>query len=188
MASALDMSLDDIVKSNAKKSGGKAGRGGRKGGRGGAGPQRRQRNQARSAPYQRQQQQKPVQRQQPTTIQGGLGATSKILVMNLDSQVLEEDVADIFANVGRVKSAIMYHDRSGRSHGTAEVTFYNKRDAMKAVEEYEGAEVDGRPMYIKVVANKAPTVVVPPKPQPRQQQPRSNGNSQRGQGRQAGRG
>lgn len=129
---------------------------------------RKDKNRPRAAPYQRQQ------------VGGGLAAGSKILVTHLDPQVGEEDVADIFANVGPVQKAVVHYDRDGRSLGTAEVTFARKNDAIKAVEEYDGAEVDGRAMYLKVIATKAPTVVVQSRPQQRQQQRPMQGNFVKG--------
>lgn len=110
-----------------------------------------------------------------------------MLVSDLDPQVTEEDVIDIFTNVGEVKDAIIYYDRDGRSLGTSEVTFLRKNDALKAVEEYDGAEVDGRPMYLKLIAAPKPVVVVKNRPtQPVQQYNNfSNGGQQ---GRRRGRG
>merc|ERR1712228_47927 len=46
--------------------------------------------------------------------------------------------------------AMLNFDGSGRSRGTGEIIFATKAIAQKAVEEYDRAEVDGRPMYLKL--------------------------------------
>ena len=53
----------------------------------------------------------------------------------------DDDVTDIFQNVGHVQVAVVHYDREGHSLGTAEVTFTNKRDALKAVDEYDGVQI-----------------------------------------------
>jgi len=118
----------------------------------GAGPIRRDRGGFRQAtPYQR-----PPPRQQ---VGGGLAAGSRIMLTNLDPQLTEDDCLEIFQNVGPVSRAVIHYNRDGSSQGTAEVHFANKNDALRAVDEYDAAQIDGRPMYVKVIANKAPTVV-----------------------------
>jgi len=89
-----------------------------------------------------------------------LEAGSSILVSNLDTVVSAEDVKTIFGALGEVVKAVVNYDKDGTSLGTAEVTFAKPDDAQKAVEEYDGAEVDGRAMYIKVISTLLPP---PPK-------------------------
>jgi len=127
---------------------------GARGAANGAGPIRRERGgfrQQQATPYQR-----PPPRQQ---VGGGLAAGSRIMLTNLDPQLTEDDCLEIFQNVGPVSRAIIHYNRDGSSQGTAEVHFANKNDALRAVDEYDAAQIDGRPMYVKVIANKAPTVV-----------------------------
>jgi THO complex subunit 4 len=81
------------------------------------------------------------------------------MLTNLDPQLTEEDCHEIFQNVGPVTRTVIHYNRDGSSLGTAEVHFANKNDAMRAVDEYDAAQIDGRPMYVKVIANKTPTVV-----------------------------
>jgi THO complex subunit 4 len=68
---------------------------------------------------------------------------------------------DIFEKVGSVKHAQVNYNQNGASLGTAEVKFHSNKDAEQAVAEYDGAEVDGKPMYLKLVGNvvTAPVVV-----------------------------
>jgi len=79
----------------------------------------------------------------------------KVLVTNLDKDVTEDDIKGIFIQIGTLKNVIIYHDRDGRSLGTAEVSFHKAEDAEKAIEEYDEAEVDGKPMFLKLVTTVA---------------------------------
>jgi THO complex subunit 4 len=81
------------------------------------------------------------------------------MLTNLDPQLTEEDCMEIFQNVGPVQKAVIHYNRDGASLGTAEVWFQNKNDALRAVDEYDAAQIDGRPMGVKIIANKTPTVV-----------------------------
>jgi len=101
----------------------------------------------------------PYQQRPPVNSGGGLQAGSRIMLTNLDPQLTEEDCHEIFQNVGPVTKTVIHYNRDGSSLGTAEVHFVNKNDAMRAVDEYDAAQIDGRPMYVKVIANKTPTVV-----------------------------
>jgi len=76
---------------------------------------------------------------------------SKILISGLDSDVSGDDLKEIFAQVGNVTKAVVHYDQNAKSLGTAEVTFATTAAAAKAVKEYDGAEVDGKPMYVKLV-------------------------------------
>lgn len=103
---------------------------------------------------------------------GGLAAGSRIMLTNLDPQLTEDDCLEIFQKCGPVTRAVIHYNRDGSSQGTAEVHFANKNDALRAVDEYDAAQIDGRPMYVKVIANKAPTVVQrAPAPVPQQSVP-----------------
>jgi len=82
-----------------------------------------------------------------------LEAGTKVLVSNLDPAVGAEDIKEIFQNLGSVVKAVVHYDQDRRSLGSAEVQFGNSATATKAVTEYDGAEVDGRPMYLKVIGS-----------------------------------
>ena len=72
----------------------------------------------------------------------------------------------LLSSIGAVKSCVVNFNSQGKSTGTATVTFHKKTDAEKAVEDYDEAEVDGRPMKLKLVGTvvSAPVVVKKNKP------------------------
>lgn len=50
-------------------------------------------------------------------------------------------------------SAGVKYDRAGRSLGVADVIMTNKEDALKAIQEYDGVNLDDQPMKVTLISN-----------------------------------
>ncbi|KAG4137895.1 hypothetical protein ERO13_D07G100600v2 [Gossypium hirsutum] len=171
MSSALEMSLDDLIKRSRKSgSGNSRGRG-----RGStAGPARRipNRRANRSAPYTAAKApetmwQHDMYSDKGSALQGQAGRASaietgtKLYISNLDYGVSNDDIKELFSEVGDLKRYGIHYDRSGRSKGTAEVVFSRRTDAMAAVKRYNNVQLDGKPMKIEIVGTNIATPTAP---------------------------
>jgi len=190
VADKIDMSLDDIISSSKRGRGGGRGRRGvgggrgfsntrgsrggaiRRGGRGGSGG-------SRPTPYSRPRNVPDKWEHDMYDGAGGrtnsairsksggvarrsegLSTGSHLQISNLDFGVTESDIKELFSEFGKLKKAMINYDASGRSHGTADVVFERKADALKAFNTYNGVPLDGRPMKIEVVTSSvAPTSI-----------------------------
>uniref|UniRef100_A0A5B7APA5 Putative THO complex subunit 4A-like isoform X1 n=1 Tax=Davidia involucrata TaxID=16924 RepID=A0A5B7APA5_DAVIN len=173
--SNLDMSLDDMIKMN-KKFGGLNPRGRAR--NSGPGPSRRLPNRSanRTTPYSTEKVQAPdskwqhdmfadhgaayaVQVARVSAIETG----TKLFISNLDYGVSDEDIKELFSEVGDVKRYSIHYDRSGRSKGMAEVVFSRRKDAEAAVKRYNNVQLDGKILKIEIVGtNIATPAAVPP--------------------------
>ncbi|KAB0795568.1 hypothetical protein PPYR_12407 [Photinus pyralis] len=183
MVDKIDMSLDDIIKSNR---GGRRGGGAKRGGRGAirAGSGRRGGGNFRRSTggVQRGRSRGGIARQYTrgdvnsawkhdlfegygprkvaaarSLVQSNVGPT-KLMVSNLDFGVSDSDIQELFAEFGPLKSAAVHYDRSGRSLGTADVIFERRADAIKAMKQYHGVPLDGRAMNIQLTTSEIPSV------------------------------
>ena len=51
----------------------------------------------------------------------------------------------------KLKSAEVNYNREGKSNGTATVGFTRRQDALRAMQEYNGGQLDGKPMQLAMV-------------------------------------
>ena len=74
-----------------------------------------------------------------------------IYVSNLSFNVTDEDLQDYFAEYGEVSSAKVIMDKfTGKSRGFAFVEMPDDEAAKKAIQELDGASVDGRTIGVSV--------------------------------------
>jgi len=95
---------------------------------------------------------------------------TKLYVGNLSFNTTETELQDLFAQVGPVNEVMLMQDKfTGKSRGFAFVTMANEADAQKAITEFNGKTVEGRPLTV----NEA---------RPREPRPSGGGGGGRGYG------
>ncbi|KAF9134925.1 hypothetical protein BGW39_005412 [Mortierella sp. 14UC] len=190
MSNALDMSLDDIIKTNktSRPRNNTSSRGGPRGGARSSGPTRNGRQGRDNRPYTAGVQQyraAPVAPLRTSEIRQSVPDGSKIQVSNLDHRVSAEDLKLVFSSkVGPLKKWTLMYDQNGKSTGTAVVHFTRVGDAAIAYSKFNGVPLDGRPMRIEIVLAPAAAQAVLPTSTPRAPvgQNQSQGHQQRPQG------
>jgi len=76
-------------------------------------------------------------------------ANTKLLVSNLHYEITAKDLASIFGTIGTlVRDPIIRYDRSGRSSGTAIISFETAAEATRAKKQFDGILAKGQPMTI----------------------------------------
>ncbi|CAM0950607.1 unnamed protein product [Alopecurus aequalis] len=169
MADALDMSLDDLITKNKSSSQTQNRRGRRNpasaSASGGPAPtgrrfQARAATRAAAAPYHQfnfRQQAPPAfayaaQAQPMPMLAAPSGSESgKLYISNLDYNVSNEDIKELFTEVGDLERYSINYDKSGRSKGTAEVVFARRSDAIAALKRYNNVQLDGKAMKIEFI-------------------------------------
>jgi RNA recognition motif-containing protein len=74
--------------------------------------------------------------------------TKKLYVGNLPFSTTEDDLSDLFAEVGNVESVRIITDReTGRSRGFGFVEMADE-DAEKAINQFNGTDMNGRPLTV----------------------------------------
>jgi len=73
----------------------------------------------------------------------------KLYVGNLAFQTSSEDLQQLFSQAGTVESASVVEDReTGRSRGFGFVEMATKEEGQKAIEQFNGMEVNGRNLNV----------------------------------------
>ncbi len=73
----------------------------------------------------------------------------KLYVGNLSFNTTNQDLNDLFGEVGQVESANIIEDReTGRSRGFGFVEMANQADGETAIAQLNGKEVDGRQLKV----------------------------------------
>ncbi|XP_044478716.1 THO complex subunit 4D-like [Mangifera indica] len=176
MATSMDMSLDDIIKSR-KKNGRVRGQGRAPRGRSGAGssfnsgrmpgPVRRGPLTAKAQPTSytiaksfRRAKSFPWQHdlfEDSLRAAGisGVEVGAKLCVSNLHIGVTNEDIRVLFSEIGELKRYAIHYDKNGRPSGSAEVVYTRRSDAFAALKRYNNVLLDGKLMKIEIVGPNA---------------------------------
>jgi len=87
-----------------------------------------------------------------------------IFISNLDPRITEADIREqIFAHQ-KITNLQMQFDANGHFTGSATVTFTSPEIAEAVVREFNGAQIDGRPMEAKLIMTVLPTPITVVKP------------------------
>jgi RNA recognition motif-containing protein len=82
-------------------------------------------------------------------------SAKKLFVGGLNYDTTEEALKDFFAKAGTVESAAIIRDKmSGRSKGFGFVEMATDEEAQKAIEMFDGQELDGRNISVSVARPK----------------------------------
>ncbi|XP_021895955.1 THO complex subunit 4C-like [Carica papaya] len=81
----------------------------------------------------------------------GVEVGTKLYVSNLDRGVTNEDIRELFAEIGELKRYAVHYDKNGRPSGSAEVVYLRRSDAFLALKRYNNVLLDGKPMKIEIV-------------------------------------
>jgi cold-inducible RNA-binding protein len=81
----------------------------------------------------------------------------KLYVGNLPFSTTDQDLNEIFTQVGQVASAKVIMDRdSGRSKGFGFVEMNSDEEAQSAISQFNGAQLNGRPLTVNEARPMAP--------------------------------
>ena len=82
---------------------------------------------------------------------------TKLYVGNLSFNTTETDLQDLFAQAGPVQEVTLMQDKfTGKSRGFAFVTMTTEGDAQKAITEFNGKTVEGRPLTVNEARPREP--------------------------------
>jgi cold-inducible RNA-binding protein len=83
--------------------------------------------------------------------------STKLYVGNLDYSLTDEQLAEHFAQAGKVAEATIISDRySGRSKGFGFVTMGSEEEAKKAIEMFNGKDFQGRNLIVNEARPREP--------------------------------
>jgi cold-inducible RNA-binding protein len=86
-----------------------------------------------------------------------IGMSKKLFVGGLSWGTDDEGLRRAFERFGQISEAKVISDReTGRSRGFGFVTFENDQDAMSALSEMDGKEIDGRAIKVNEAQERAP--------------------------------
>jgi RNA recognition motif-containing protein len=80
---------------------------------------------------------------------------ARLFVAGLSDDVTENDLAEMFGQLGPVADCIVMRDRESRApRGFGFVTMADRRDAQRAITSLHGAELKGRTLVVNVATDR----------------------------------
>lgn len=67
----------------------------------------------------------------------------------MHENLTNKDLNLVFGNIGTLKKCRLNHDSFGRPLGSALVEYEKPEDAKKAIEDYNGAELEGKVLVVE---------------------------------------
>jgi RNA recognition motif-containing protein len=77
----------------------------------------------------------------------------KLYVGNMPFSSTEDDILEMFSDIGIVGDVSLVRDDMGRNRGFGFVTMRTKEDGDKAIEKLDGVEIDGRNIAVREANN-----------------------------------
>ncbi|GAA0154364.1 RNA metabolism protein [Lithospermum erythrorhizon] len=79
----------------------------------------------------------------------GVESGAKLQVSNLSDGVSNEDIRELFSEIGELVRYGIHYDKNGSPCGSAEVVYARRSDAFQAVNKYNNTQFHGKPMKIE---------------------------------------
>ena len=80
---------------------------------------------------------------------------TRLFVGNLSYQTIEQDIQDLFSEAGNVTSVNLMFDKfTGKSRGFAFVELATPEEANKAVEMFNGKDLQGRALTVNIARHR----------------------------------
>merc|ERR1740139_1960649 len=89
-----------------------------------------------------------VKQQKPKKVDEG--ADKRLFVSDLPMNVTNNDLYTLFGQFGPLSQCRIDYDNLGKSYGTAILEYKKRENAQQALTEYNGAELDGKPIKIEM--------------------------------------
>jgi THO complex subunit 4 len=74
---------------------------------------------------------------------------TKLKIENLHYNIVPQELNELFSTIGTLERCEIEWDTIGRSKGTAVVEYSDAKSASKAIQEYNGAELDGKILKVR---------------------------------------
>lgn len=73
---------------------------------------------------------------------------NKLFISNLDFSITQDQLEDIFSEIGSYVSIVIATDKDARSRGFAFIEMKDEETAQKAIDALNNKEINGRPMKV----------------------------------------